>query len=659
MPPKAAGPRTDLAGAFAGAFRVDAVGEPREAVARYLGLLDAAARAEGDPLQVPAIEAALDALVTRTMPSLGETTAMDAALVYRTREPIAKDLIRIAGEARGPFARGLVARALSSLAERQGDATQAETWRTAGGCAREALVIGPTTWAALTGVAEHGPLDEADARIEASYATDDAFGRVARPLVVRGRGCAIALSVESARSGVREVVVDVEVPRPQTIGLALRAHGAASLRAGGSLVLTRPFELGDGEAPRFGSVGTTAGTLRIVARVGTAKEDDVVELDAWGEDGAPLKANAPSVGSKANARVLRSTPLVRTVAAGADTGATARREDDTLLRAATAVAEGSAHEAERVLWPEAARADAPAALALMYARAVETARDLSVATRAERARGAYSRVLEAWPNSWEAVIAHAVLAGIRRGRDEGGIETLRDLDAHRSMDKGAKTPVLDAFDGLVSGRQHLYDRARGAIDRARSALGGSALFADAMDASTPAAGVEQVAVACNPARSTGRNSLACFDARRAVGDRTAALAELARVRAVLGAPMLFLSLELRERLLGHDEDGARRIFDAMLPAERTLAELSELSVPEPAEARRTALLRLAPSAADAPVAVAPLLRALDDDPAREFAGVAERLAAQDRESPILPSAATAVFTHVERYDVSAAGLVRW
>ncbi|MDP9151644.1 MAG: hypothetical protein M3O36_17115, partial [Myxococcota bacterium] len=164
---------------------------------------------------------------------------------------------------------------------------------------------------------------------------------------------------------------------------------------------------------------------------------------------------------------------------------------------------------------------------------------------------------------------------------------------------------------------------------------------------------------CDPARRTGRDSLACFDARRAVGDRDGAIAELARVRALLGAPTLFLPLELRERLLGHDEAGARRIFEAMLPAERTLAELTELSVPERAEARRAALLRLASTATDAPVAIAPLLRAVDDDPAREFEGVAERLAARDRESPILPNAATAIFTHVERYDVSAAGLVRW
>ncbi|MDP9151440.1 MAG: hypothetical protein M3O36_16085, partial [Myxococcota bacterium] len=356
MPPKAPAAGADLASAFADAFRVDAVGEPSDAVARYLGVLKAAAPAEGDPLQVPAMEAALDGLVTRAMPSLGDTAAIDAALVYRTHEPIVNDLVRVAAEARGPFARGLVARALSSLEERQGSATEAETWRAARGCAREALVIGPTTWAALTGVAEKGPLDERDARIEASYPTDDAFGRVARPLVVRGRACALPLSVESFRSGVREVVVDVDVPRPQTIGLALRAHGAANLRAGGSLVLTRPFELGDGEATRFASVNVTAGRLRLVARVGTAREDDAVEVDAWGEDGAPLRASAPAMGSTANARVLRSAQLVPTFAARSATGATGRGQDEALLRAAAAIAEGSAREAERALWPDATRA---------------------------------------------------------------------------------------------------------------------------------------------------------------------------------------------------------------------------------------------------------------------------------------------------------------
>jgi hypothetical protein len=68
---------------------------------------------------------------------------------------------------------------------------------------------------------------------------------------------------------------------------------------------------------------------------------------------------------------------------------------------------------------------------------------------------------------------------------------------------------------------------------------------------------------------------------------------------------------------------------------------------------------MAPEMRDAPASIAPLLRAVGDDPAREFDGVAERLAAQDRDGSILPGAATAVLGHLERYDVGASGLVRW
>jgi hypothetical protein len=53
------------------------------------------------------------------------------------------------------------------------------------------------------------------------------------------------------------------------------------------------------------------------------------------------------------------------------------------------------------------------------------------------------------------------------------------------------------------------------------------------------------------------------------------------------------------------------------------------------------------------------VRAAGDDPTREFDGVAEHLAAQDRASPILPTEPTAVLAHVERYDVQPSGLVRW
>ncbi|MGO9837332.1 MAG: hypothetical protein ACLP1X_24320 [Polyangiaceae bacterium] len=645
--------RVALPGAFADAFRVDATGDPHDAIRAHLDVVRAAAVADGDPWQLAALEASLDALATTTMPALGDA-APDAALANRTaeREAIARELALAARDARGPFGRALIARALVSMAQHRGDAQAAATQRAASGCAEEALVIGPTTWAPVTGVETPGPIDRADARIEAAYATGSAFGTDAHPTVVRGRGCSLDLSAESARPGVREVVVDVDVPSPQRVGLVLRAHGAAVLRAGATEIIRRSFELGDGDAARFATVVATAGSLRVVARVGTAKEDDSVEIDVLGEDGAPLHTRAPAVGSTSSARV-------REVAAMSLP--TPRTDDEVLLAAASAIACGNPRDAERILWDAATRSAARPDLALVYARAVETARDLSAATRAERARSAYERVLETWPTSWEATIAHAVLAGVRRGRSEAGVEILADLDARRARSRAGPVPRwlvlwVDAFDALVSGREHLFDRAHAALQRIRGA-GAGALATDAEDAATPRVGVELVASACDMSSAAAHDTLACFDALRSMGDRAGEARELARIRALLGAPDALRPLELREALAAGDDAAARRALEAMLPGERTMAAASMLL--SAGDDARAVLLRIAGGSRDAPGSIGPLLRAAGDDPTGTLDADAERIAAQDRVQPILPSAATAVLAHRERYDVSKEGLVHW
>ncbi|MBV9947716.1 MAG: hypothetical protein JOZ69_12755 [Myxococcales bacterium] len=308
-----------------------------------------------------------------------------------------------------------------------------------------------------------------------------------------------------------------------------------------------------------------------------------------------------------------------------------------------------------MLWAAATREGAAPGLALVYGRAVETARDLSAASRAERARSAYERVLEAWPESWEAALAHAVFAGVRRGRDEAGLEILRDLDALRARGRAPASPVLDAFEALKSGREHLFDRARAALERARGPLAGTALFADAEDAASPRSGGERVAQACDPGARAGKSSLDCLHALRDTGDRAGEARELARLRALLGAPGRFLPLELRDALAAGDDASAHRAYDAMLPAERTLGAVALLEHPP----GTPEWLGYAQTARDAPAAIGPLLRATGDDPTRPFEGVGERLADQDRRDPILPSAATAVLAHLERYDVAPSGLVHW
>jgi hypothetical protein len=219
----------------------------------------------------------------------------------------------------------------------------------------------------------------------------------------------------------------------------------------------------------------------------------------------------------------------------------------------------------------------------------------------------------------------------------------------------ARPPELDAFEGLTSGRDRLFDHARAALERARTPLADTALLADARAVATPRSGSELAADACDPARARAKDSFVCFDALRATGDRPAAARELARLRALLGAPSRFLAVELRDALAVGDEAGANHAFGAMLPAERTLWALEALDRSPDARAH---LLRAAAGARD-PASIASLLHATGDDPTLEFEGLAERLAAQDRTSPILPNAATAVLAHSERYDLGASGVLHW
>src|SRR6185437_15875948 len=88
-----------------------------------------------------------------------------------------------------------------------------------------------------------------------------------------------------------------------------------------------------------------------------------------------------------------------------------------------ALAAGDAPTAEDAAAPALARDGAPAELLLAYARAVEEAEDLDTVHRDERARAAYEKALEQWPGAWEAIAAHAVLAGDRRGETEQRIWT--------------------------------------------------------------------------------------------------------------------------------------------------------------------------------------------------------------------------------------------
>jgi hypothetical protein len=639
-----------LAPTLASAFDEEAKGSPEAALGLYLDVAEKASEAGDSPWQIVTLEAALDALVLRSVPALAEFT-MDTALAFRT-EPskgaIAARLSATYAKAVGPFARGLIARAMVDLAEHQGDASNAALWRARSGCVEEATVIGPLGWAPVTGVHDDDPLQAYDAKVAGTYPTIGAFAHPQAPVIARGHGCSIDMGTTSASSGVRDVAVDVDIARAGVIGVALRSRSTATLRAGGKIVIERPYELGGEEVARFARVEVTPGKLRLVARVGVDEDGDTIEIDTWDEHGAPIPTRAAPPNEAGTVHVTRAEPLP---------SPNPKTDAERVTLAAGSLAAGDGRTAERLL--ERLGAGAPPDAALLYARAVETANDLSSVNRSERARAAYEKVLDAWPSAWEAILAHAELAGVRRGEGDARIETLRDLDEHRIKAGISASPILDAFDAATSGREQLYDRSHAAFERAKRALDRTSLLLDAGRIAFEHVGADDLAYACSPIAPHDRRSLDCYQALREAGNLPAAAAELERLRVLRGGSGLFLSLTLRDALAAGDAKAATRALGNMSPGEVTLSDLYGVSklaggaTPDLYGRLHDAVT----IARDAPSAWPALLSALDKDPISEFAGIAEGLSNADRAHPIPEDAATAVLAHTEKYDVDASGIV--
>lgn len=642
-----------LAQPLAAAFEEDATGTPERAIDLYARALDLAVKTPLDPASVAVTMAALDALVHRSVAAFSDIAPTSALADRVDPSSLAKGngvderLATIAEHAEGPFAGPLVAYARLALAERRGDAKAAEALRARTGCIREAALVGPVSWTPVSGSREPTTLDAPGKPMPAEMPGPGPFTTSLRPLTVRALGCHLPLYAESSAQGVRDVIVDVTVKKEGLIGLGMRSSGAAVLHAGGKVAVDRPGSLGSGHVARFAVVqASKAGTLRLVARVGVENDFQTVEIGAWDDTGKPLAARAPAVGSQADVQIVDVVP-----AQALEPKTDAQR----LAVALGALAAREARTAENLLHSDASREDAPPSLLLTYGRAVRLARDLPSVKSSERARAAYDRVLEAWPHSWEAIVEHAVLAGVRRGHAEANIEALADLEKTRAKAFKGTAGLLDAFEAATAGREHLYDRARAAYARASAAFPGAPLVREAERLAFERTGREEVAFECDPERARDKTGLGCHHARLAAGDREGAERELDRLRALAGSPQLYLSISSRSALESGDLARAGKIHDAMNPGDRQLSTLyavkGKSAVPD--------LMRLAVVARDAPASLPGILRAAGDDPIARYEGVAERVTSDDKAGPLLANAATAVLAHDERYDVEPTGLVRF
>jgi hypothetical protein len=641
---------SELPGAFVAATHAEMSGDDKRALELHENVIQTALGVRSDPHRVAALLASLDAVAEGGADVLRDVTT-HTAILDRTRDGKAAldALATDFGLADDPFSKGILAQTLQDRAERAGNVQQATRWRVASGCVSDVTVIGPVDWTRIASVTDGGPLAAADASIAASYATAGPFADKMTPFEVKGRSCEHSVASLGSRHGVRDVVVDADVRSEEDIGVMLRADRAATLRVGGKLAIDRPTELGTDDATRYARVHVTKGRVRIVARVGSGEFSFAV----LGEHGEPLALHAPAVGERANARA--------TEVKGASTSdlPAPHGDPERILFSAAALAAGDPHAAERMLADRARDASAPPELLLLYARALDDVRDLDTVHRAERERAVADKVLEKAKGAWEANIAHSELAAVRKGASEAKLEALRDLDEQREKGKAGKSPLLDAFEAAIAGREGLHARARAALERARPTLDGTTFFHDVERIAIRRSAEERIGFECATVPGAERDSLGCYYALRDAGRLHDADVDLARVRKLRGAPGAFASFALRDALVEHDMKAARAEYDALLPGERTLSAMVATGAGGDRATLRSRVLSAATVAGDSPRALPGLLLSLGDDPAAQFAGVADRLAAEDRKSPKLANAATAILAHTERYDVGDDGLLRY
>lgn len=630
------------------AYRTELTGDSVAAEKAWLDALDRVAESDGDPWQVPIVTAALDALVYRSVSAYGGARS---ALAFRVKgSQTEARLGALSKKAKGPFMPGLVARARTVLAEARGNIEGSAVVRRDSGCATRATILGPIRATRLSDLETATTLDRFDALLPEAVTSPGPFGRkiAAEPLLASD--CRLELGSVSSQGGTREIVVDVDVPASGRIGLMLVTRTPSVLRAGGAHVFTRGIGVGAGESTHLAEVAATPGRMRIVVRVGQTGSQDSIALHAWDLNGAPLASFAPKAGDSGSSKVTAVKPLaVPKASSGND------RDGSELVAGLAELATRHDRDAEIRLHAATTHAPQDAALALAYARAVRLATDLEAVHVSERSRVAYERALEKAPGCWEAAIELSSLAGQRRAEGEAKIVALRELEKHTAGISKAAAPLVSAFAALEAGSADLYDRAAAAREEARPSLGGTVLFESIDRDTTPRRGPESLAFECDKSPGRDATSVRCYVEKRLAGDSAGAEAELDRLRRLFAAPRYFLSGSLRDAMFRGDLALAKKLYDALPEGEKTLGFLQGTSPQGPIADVVTRAFR----ANDAPSALPAIMSAKGKSVLGGLEGIAERVTEADRKNPALPSAATAVLEHDEKYEISPEGLVSY
>jgi len=217
--------------------------------------------------------------------------------------------------------------------------------------------------------------------------------------------------------------------------------------------------------------------------------------------------------------------------------------------------------------------------------------------------------------------------------------------------------MVSAYQAALAAEGRLFDESERAFLRAKPALEGTPLLVALDDAVHERVGPEKEQQLC---RTPGvdRSAFRCLDAKVENGDRRGALSEIARLRTLRGAPDGMRRLELEQFVALGDDTGMRKVYDAMRPAERTLAALGLLLPRSPADLK-TRLMADQVAAADAPGALAALSASLLESSAPALEAEGMQRVADDRKTRAMSQAATVVLRHVERYTLGDGGLLRY
>lgn len=619
-----------------------------DAAQAYLGIVaDAAARpTDSDALAAAAV--GVDALVFRRLSALSDLGSPHALSFLVPDGPAStRERFETIWNQASPGAalvRPLVANGALALAQYDGDAAAAASWRERTGCVRRVVVFGPLAPSALPLLASPLELERPGSALPSTLSAA-LPGAIASPgAAASADGCDIPLNGNSSRSGLRAVVVDVVASHPLRLAALLTSRSAAVLTVGGRPVLARAFDAGGAPVTRFGSAAIPAGRTRVVVRIATRDDGDSIVLQLLDSDGRPVATAVPIPGEPAAGAAL---------AADGRAPFSGGSGSDERLRARGLLATGDARGAGVILEQLTSAKDAAPIDLLAYARALSIDSALPENRRVERLRDAYERARVAMPASWEASAGQAWLEGQRRGQAEARVYALAALRASQP----AAHPMLALFEATMAGKARIRDAAAHALQQTRKLLGSSPAVAalDGLVVDRPPAA--RAAYWCTTP-GLDRSSLDCHAALTELGEDHRAADELRRLRALRGSPDALLALELAAAVRARDSERVLRLYDSAPSGLRFFSPLGLLAAARPDDVSRRIARDLPAAPHDVGTAL-DLLIASQSASYRAWDERGARAVAEDRAHPAMKDAALLVLDHDEQYDVSDDGVVSY